>query len=286
MTAQFFPNVEQILDILMAEMPAGVYAEDRADNPDTTKRSVSSSEIRAHAQLFANLYDNLDTISSDKFVSTVTAGSLARWEADLFSEPQDPTQSFAVRQANLLAKLRLIRGINYASIFSIVDGILTPLGLPFSIFQFNGCGQGQNPGGGWILSVSALGLSTYLAAGDPLLGAGRDPGITPLDCNLNYAAAGITAQQLADIQATAYTYGVQIYGIADAATLAALDAALTKFEPARSTHIITNNAVPPPLDPDILDLGPFVEDTLADVIDCGSFTMPPAYDVYDFGGFV
>ncbi len=282
----FFPNVEQIFDILFAELPAGVYAEDRADNPNPNLRSVSSSEIRAHAQLYANLYDNLSQIYADKFISTVTPYGLPYWEAELFATPQDPTQTFIQRQNNLLAKFRLIRGINYASIYSVVDGILTPLGLPFAIFQYNGCGQGQTPPGAWILGFTPLGYGTYLSAADPLLGAGRGEGITPLDCSLNYAAAGITLAQLQDIQATAYTYEVQIYGDASDATLTALDKALTQFEPARSTHIITNNAMPGGA-PEGFDMGPFVADTLADMFDFGLFTLPSAsYDVYDFGGFV
>ena len=97
--------------------------------------------------------------------------------------------------------------------------------------------------GTWILGYSSLGQNTYLGTLDPLIG--DRSGFTPLDCSLDYAAAGITAGQLADIQKMAYSYEVRIYGNADAVTLALLDSDLTKYEPARSTHIILNNATPP-----------------------------------------
>jgi hypothetical protein len=192
MTAPFFPDVEQILTILMGELPDGVFASDRADDPNPDNRSYTSSELRAHAQMLANLYSNLETIYLDKFVTTVTPTGLASWEKDFFASAQDGSLPYATRQQNLLAKVRANGGISLPAIASVISGILTPVGLTFGIFPWNGQYNGTTYGA-WILGFSELGLDTYLAELDPLTGTGVGVGETPLDCSLNYAAAGITA---------------------------------------------------------------------------------------------
>lgn len=236
MTQQIFPNVEELLTLLMDEMPEGVYAEDRADHPNPSNRSFSSAEIRAHAQMIADAYANLKNINKDKFLTTVTTGGVGSWEKDLFKTAQDSNQTFEVRKANLIAKFRASGGINTSAIEDIVDSILTPVGLTFQISTWGCLGKGD---GAWVLDESALDVSTYLSLIDPLLGA--RPDMVPLDCDLDYAAAGLTLQEMQDIQRTAYTYEVRIFGTADSTTLAQLDQALTQFEPARSTHEIRNN---------------------------------------------
>ncbi len=249
MAERIYPGVEDLLTLIMQELPAGVYPDDRADSIDPDARSNSSSELRAHALIYADLYGNLEEIAADKFISTITPEGLAPWELMLFSAVQDAGQGFDTRKNNLLAKRRALGSISLPSIRSLVAGILDPLGIPFDILPYSGQNNGTVTGA-WILSVSPLGLSSWLALLDPIRGAGGDSGLVPLDCDLDYAAAGITAQQLADIQATAYTYELQIYGNADATTLALLDRLLTQREPARSTHVITNNATPPDTPPD------------------------------------
>lgn len=245
-----YPNVDEILLILKSELPDGVYADDLADDQNPAKRSYSSSELRAMAQMIANLYSGLNDTFADKFLTTVTHDGLTPWEKELFALPQDGNQSDLVRQQNLLAKLRASGGISLPAITAVAAGILTPAGLPFEILAWDGPAS-DGTTGGWILEESPLDQGTYLGLIDPLLGAGRDLGVVPLDCNLDYAAAGITQQEMEDIQKTAYTYEVKIYGNADAATLDLLDRQLTALEPARSTHVITNNATPP-IDPDTL----------------------------------
>jgi hypothetical protein len=242
MASPIFPSVEQVLDILMSEIPDGPYAKDRADDPDPDNRSYSSVELRAHSQMIANAYSNLQDVYSNKFITTVTPDGLADWEKDLFASAQDSNLPFSTRQQNLIAKIRAQGGISLPAIQNVISAILTPLGLPFQILPYGGEYNGTQYGV-WVFEYSELGLDTYLGDLDPVIGARRD--MTPLDCALNYEAAGLTAQQLAEIQATAYTYEVQIYGDASAATLALLDKQLTAQEPARSTHIITNNATPP-----------------------------------------
>lgn len=244
MSTPIFPNTDQILTVIFQDLPDGVYADDRADHADPAFRSNSSSELRAHARVLAILYENLLDINSDKFISSVTQEGLAAWEKDLFIEAQDGAQPYAIRQQNLLAKYRANGGISLPAIRAIISAILTPLGLSFQILPY--CGQSNGViNGAWVLDESSLGLSTWLAALDPLKGAGLDAGITPLDCSLDYAGANITQSSLVEIQKTAYSYEVQIFGNADASTLFLLDKQLTNFEPARSTHIITNNTAVP-----------------------------------------
>lgn len=247
MSQQFFPSTEELLDIVMAELPAGVYASDRADDPNPDKRSYTSAEVRAHMVMIADLYTNLFNIYRDKFVTTVTLEGLPSWEADYFSSAQDSSLPYATRQQNLLAKIRANGGISLPAIQSVVDGILTPKGLAFDILPYSGQTNGVLFGA-WIFESSKLGADTFLALRDPLWGARTEGGLVPLDCNLDYAAAGLTAQDLLDIQFTAYAYEVRIFGNADALTLSLLDRQLTALEPARSTHIIRNNStgsVPP-----------------------------------------
>lgn len=237
---QFFLSVEQVLSILMDETPDKLYPKDRADNPDKTKNSYSSSELRAQAQLIANLYDNLALIDNDKALTTVSPSGLAYWEKQLFSAIQSSSLTYAQRQANLISKYRSSGGISLPAIRSVVAAILDPLGLPFAILPYSGQNNGTLQGA-WVLEISTLEDDTWLAEMDPELGTGLGAGLIPLDCSLNYAAAGITSGQLLEIQKTAYAYEVQIYGVADAQTLALLDARLTALEPARSTHVIRNN---------------------------------------------
>lgn len=280
MSSQLFMNIEQVLDVLFAELPDGVYATDRADDPDPDKRSNSSAELRAMSSMIADLYFNLLDIDLNKAITTIQVDGLASWERDLFAAVQDSMLPFQVRQQRLLAKIRSFGGINFPTINSVVHGILDPVGLPFQILAYSGQSNGTVHGG-WLLGFSGLGLDTYLGIEDPLLGTGLGAGQTPLDCDLDYAAAGLTAQDLANIQATAYTYEVQIYGNADVNTLALLDEQLTELEPARSTHVITNNATPPP-DASILDLGFPAGNTLIDSFDFGDGSHEATYDVWDF----
>jgi len=239
MAAPIFLNIEQLMTLIASELPRSLYPDDRADSVDPNKRSYSSSELRAHAAMFAQLYTNLQYTYQDKFISTVTEDGLVPWEKELFSAIQDSTLSYTTRQQNLLSKYRAQGGISYPIIHALVAGILDPVGLSFDLI----CYSGQNYNGvptSWVLDYTPLDEFTYLAAQDPLWG--EQAAYTPLDCSLNYAAAGITEQDLLDIQATAYTYEIRIYGTADASTLALLDSQLTALEPARSTHVITNDA--------------------------------------------
>src|SRR5438874_2193993 len=116
------------MDLLMGEMPDGVYATDRADDPDRNKRSYSSSEIRAHARMIANLYANLQDIFENEFISTLHADGLAPWNRQLFSNAVDGSQPFEIQQQNLINKIRANGGISFAAINAVIHTILDPLG--------------------------------------------------------------------------------------------------------------------------------------------------------------
>ncbi len=249
MSLPTFPNVEELLTVLLGELPNGLYATDRADSSDIEKRSYSSSEVRAHAQMIADLYANLEDIFSDKFLTTATESGLSSWERELFAAVQDSSLTTEQRRANLISKLRSTGGISLPAIRNVIAGILSQSGVTFSILPYSGQSNGVTRGA-FVLEESFLEVDTWLALEDPILGTGMNPGQTPLDCSNDFAAAGLTEDDVTRIRETAYTYEVQIYGSVDAVTLSILNKRLTELEPARSTHVIrTGVAQPGPSDP-------------------------------------
>lgn len=219
---------------MFRQLSPNQFAEDRADDPsDYTRRSFSSSDLRSQATVLAAAYSNLNDIFNAKWITYANEMGITRWEKDLFAEAVDRSLPIATRRANALAKFNANGGISYLAIKAILDPLFAEIGLDYDLVDWNGLF-----GGAWILEESQLDVDTYLSLMDPLLGASPP---SPLDCDLDYAAAGITVQQLADIQATAYTYEVRIHGNASADFLLKLDTILTQREPARSTHYIYNN---------------------------------------------
>jgi hypothetical protein len=234
-----FLTAEELVDLFLAELPKGMFSEDRADDADPAKRSISSSEIRVMMQLLADLYSNLEAIYDDKFVTTLSADGARRWEREVFPFAVDSSQPLSIRRANILTKLRATGGISLFIIDSIVNTIVSVEGLGYEIVTWSGFAQSSTEGAGaWVFEEGLLDRDTYLTATDPILGAQI---ANPLDCSLDYAAAGLTLDQLQGIQATAYTYEIRILGNASTSLLARLDDQLTQYEPARSTHYVFNN---------------------------------------------
>jgi len=232
-------DVEQILSAFFRQLPKGQFAEDRADDPDPARRSISSSDLRAQSEALAGAYGNLQAIWSNKFITYADAQGIARWEKDLFSETVDQSLALPIRRANALAKFRANGGISWDAITAILDPLFAELGMPYQLVCW--CGAF---GGAWVLDFSVLDVETYLSLFDPLIGAAA--GLN--NCDLDYISAGLTAQDLEDIQRTAYTYEVRIFGNAPLAFLDRLEKILTEAEPARSTHVIFNN-FPGPVPP-------------------------------------
>jgi hypothetical protein len=234
-----FGNVEKLFDLIASELPEGMFAQDRADSATPAKRSISSSEIRAHATLLNDLYLQLKRVYDDKTIldaavnPIVSLESVPRWERMLFAEIQDSGQTYAVRVANILAKIRASGGISLPVIRDIVSGLFEGTGLTFEIVTWSGMN-----GGAWILDESLLDVSTYLSAVDP-----NDY------WNLNPDGSDWPSPEIyADAQDVAYRYELRIFGHADDALMARLEKVLTEFEPARSTHTIFND-FPGPIAP-------------------------------------
>jgi hypothetical protein len=270
-----FGDLEKLVDLFLAELPEGMFAEDRADHPDPSKRSISSSDIRAQMKLLADAYVNMARIYDDKFPHLIGLEAARRWEKMVFPDPVDASRPLNERITDITTKLRLIGGISFLTIQSLVDTILGAEGLDYEIVNWSGLN-----GGAWLFEESLLDVDTYLTLTDPILGkqVGQE-----LDCDLDYQAAGLTLDQLIGIQRTAYTYEVRIKGNATLAVIARLDRELTKFEPARSTHIITNNFIGLDLD-ETID-GGFFGQPYTRVIDGRDFSDFSLDRVYDGGVF-
>jgi hypothetical protein len=235
MSVPIFLTTDEFLEILIAELPLGVFADDLANDLDQSRRSVSSSELRAFATALAGLSTNLSSIYADKFLNTATGDGLSAYERDYFSSAQDGSLSIDARRTNIISKLRSTGGISMPAIQSVIAGILGP--IPFDLLPYSG----QGGVGAWILGRSKLGVDTWLTHLDPIIGARSEGGLIPLDCAFDYESQGLSDAELLSIQTTAYTFEVRIYGSASAETLSLLDARLTQLEPARSGHVIRNN---------------------------------------------
>lgn len=262
MASPIFPTLDDLMFLILSELPENVYPIDFANADNSSDRSVSSSEIRAHAAMIASLYSNLNNINSDKFLGVLTSDGASLWERELFSNPQDSTLSIDQRQASLISKFRANGGISHKALTSIISSILSPKGIDFEISPW--CGTFE---GGMVLDDSELEFGTYLTSTDPILGAIQSKPV--LDCDLDYISAGLTAQNLSEIQESAYMYELRIFGNVDDQTIAILDKILTQYEPARSGHIILNghpgrDPVPEPaaLQQWELDDSPLEDDTV------------------------
>lgn len=249
----------QLYRILQRELPSDVYAD------GSPSAFFSTADMDSVAQVIADSYSNLHTIYLDEFPTT-TEARISDWELKVLGAVGNALFDLDTRKANVLARLREQRGISVPIIESKLDPVFAiadiidenaTVVVPSWLLEVNGylevddyiafrdppSSEGgltyqlvewcHSPGA-WILDVSELEVSTYLSFKDPLYSTG-------ITCALNYAALGLTAQDLADIQATAYTYEIRIIGTAGTNFLNYLDALLDRIEPARSTHFIYNN---------------------------------------------
>lgn len=260
-----FLTRSQLYRMIQRELPEGAYP----DGPPTAFYSTADSD--ATAAVLGGAYSNLESIY-DNFFPQFSTDRLTDWEIEVLGAPQDATKSLVARHAAVIAHFRSQQTISYSSIlaqlqeiFSISDlieennTVVTPDWLlDFGTLDSNTYLGYRDPGtpgstlgfqlvtwcdtpGAWRLGSSMLDVETYLSLMDPLFSTG-------LDCALNYASLGLTAQQLADIQATAYTYEVRIIGTAQQSFLDYLEARLNQIEPARSKHVIYNS-YPGPVSP-------------------------------------
>jgi len=246
--------------MISAELPEGVFAFGSPEKFYTTADDDSVAKCTESA------YNNLERIYQNSFPQSADE-KISDWEVKVFGAVGSAFDNLQTRRQNVLDKLRERAGISIPIIREklqktfdkadiISEGVNGVIGgswlldfnyldvdtflsfrdpsvpsdadLSFDIVEW-GCESGA-----WILDVSHLDLETYLGFMDTI--RARD-----LDCDLDYAAAGITAQQLADIQTTAFTYEIRIHGHAEQRFLDYLEKQLTKIEPARSAHYIYND---------------------------------------------
>lgn len=230
-----FLTADQLYRLWQRELPEGVY-------PDGAPSGFfSTASIYAKAQVFETLYENLQVIYTNIFPQTADE-KMPDWQIKAFGYYLDASLTLAQQQAAVVNKLRQRPGINPPSIRDIV---VTQIGADktFTLVEWNCEGDSLNGTGVWQLGDSQLGIDTFLGLANM---AGITPSLFPTaNFCINDPLFGISDDTWAAMQTQAYTYEVRIYGYtltADQRT--ALDAALTRGEPARSTHVITDGLDP------------------------------------------
>lgn len=222
---------ETIYRIIQRELPEDCY-------PDGAPTGYfSTSDSYATAKVLETAYANLHRIYDNYFPNYANERQ-ADWEYTVFGYQLDSALTLLQRQQLVESKLRSQNTIRQsdllAAIYTVIDQSIVVELLPWS-GKFNGIRTGA-----WILGQSPLGYSTFLGGRSAIWGTQKAH--TPLDCSLNAAAAGITQQDVTDIQNTAYTYEVRIFANLTSAQLSAIDTALNSAEAARDRHVLINNA--------------------------------------------
>jgi len=227
-----FLTTDQIYRLLQREMPPNLYP----DDPSPTSASGASGNLTypgadsyATAVVLNSAYCNQSRIYANFWAQTADE-KIGDWEVTFFGQPSSlPT--LAQRQSAVLYKARNRLGIKPADMVTVVNN--TVPGLVFDLIEWGGGTGGAI--GAWLLDYSELDAETFLG-----LGSGPQP-YGPGLCSQNWAEWGLTQAQWEALQEQAYTYEIRIYTtVLTAAQMAALDAALTVAEPARSTHVITD----------------------------------------------
>ena len=215
----YFPTESDLFNILQIEAPEGVYPQGAPSAYFSTADNDSIASIVATAyQNAAVIYNNFwpQTLN----VSPANGEKINDWEIKIFGSIQDTTQTLQVRINNILAKIRNKPAISLTYVAAIVANILAVSGVAYDILEWG------SDTGGWVLDFSQLEINTFLNPGRVF--------------DLAFGSSG----DLADDQQTAYTYEIRIYGTIPDVTYQLLDSTLTKIEPARSTHVITQGLNP------------------------------------------
>lgn len=228
--------------LIQRELPEGAY-------PDGSPSGFfSTASVYAKAKVLETAYGNLSRIYGNMFPQSADE-KITDWEIKAFGYELPDGMALIDRQNAVVNKLRQHPGINRQSIEDIVR---TNIGADktFIVIDWN-CDDNDaiNGTGVWVLGESQLGIDTFL-------GGARMLDVTPLifptgNFCINDPIFGKTDDEWAAMQEQAYTYEIRIYGYtltADERT--SLGTALTRGEPARSQHVITDG-----LDPNDLPTG-------------------------------
>lgn len=215
-----FLTRDELYRVIQRELPEDVYADGPPSGFYTT--ADSDSVAKTLATVYANLlriYENYFPQLADERISD--------WEITVFDQLSDATVDLQTRIDRVVAKLRARPGIKPQDMIDIVQGYL---GASTEVEVWDAC-----HGMGWILDVSQLDIDTYLN------GFSGAEAYGPFICEETGADHGMTEEEWEAYKEDAYTFEVRIYN----RTLTTeeremLDVLLTKGEPARSTHIITD----------------------------------------------
>lgn len=224
-----FLTRQQLYRMLQRELPEGAYP----DGPPSA--FYSTADMDSAAQVMRSAYANDERIY-DNFFPQSADEKIADWEIKVFNELSQGL-TLEERQDRLVTRLRARLGITKADMKSVV---LTVIGSDklVDIIEW-GCHTG-----GWQIGESQLGIETYLSGANILKATGE--GL----CGADPADYGLTEEEWLLMREAAYTYEVLIYGYTlTTEERAEIDRQLSKEEPARSNHVITDG-----LDPaDMLD---------------------------------
>lgn len=239
----FFPTQDQLYRLLERELPEGAYI----DGAPTA--GYSTADMYATAKTIANVYATLKVIYLNEFPQS-TVERIDDWEIKMFGATINADHDLAYRQDAILRKIRSMPSITTWQMLTIVVSFL-PIGVYAQVVAL-GCGLIAS---GWRLSVSRLSSETILGWADGLelrnpqmldlcdlvKSSGWRLGSDPLDVSTILSGPN-SWQDISTLQAKAYTFEVRIFGYTLSPTLyQAIDLALRKAEPARSTHIIQQN---------------------------------------------
>lgn len=222
-----FLTRQEIYRILQRELPDDCYADGAPSAFFTT------ADMASVAKTIATAYSNLERIYVNYFPQTADE-KIGDWEVEVFGFVSDAVLTLQERRDRVVQKLLNRPGITKADMERAVTGEIPSLGPSgFEIIEW-GCGCCGE--GAWILDESELDVSTFLNGQNLVDAVG--PGL----CDASPADYGKTPAEWAEMQEEAYTFEVRIFNrVLTAAERASLDARLTAAEPARSTHVITDN---------------------------------------------
>jgi hypothetical protein len=227
----YFLQPNDLYRILQRESPPNLYPDGQPS------QFFSTADQYSVASVLGDAYANQEEVY-DNYFPTVTVDNLPDFEFLYFGYNLDSTLTIDQRRVLLLNKIRTKRRTTPQDIIDVIYTIIDP-SIPVEILEWNGNFNGTRYGA-WILGVSTLGIDTFLSGRAPIYGAQLDK--APLDCDLDVAAAGITEEDLINIQDTAFTYTVNIGVTLDVQTLTMLDSALNAAEGASRRHFINASA--------------------------------------------
>ena len=217
-----FLEIHDIYRMIQRELPDSGY-------PDGSPSAwFSTADSGATAKCISTLYKNMQLVYNNEFPQTANE-QIADWEVKVFGAPADSSVPLESRQQRIINQLQWQKTLDKTDILAICAIAVGDLDM--DIRFWNG-----DPNGVWVLGESQLGVTTFLGGSLQF----RFGQFSPL-CQPNAVALGITQQQLSDMQSNAYTYEVVIYDYTlTASQYATLDKYLTRYEPARSAHVITS----------------------------------------------